>query len=258
MGADRYAVIDLDSLGYIVAYQQFVTLDNKIDKDKVKNHVRDFFSSILQAVEATHYCSFYQCKGHKNFRLGIYPEYKANRPPTPEYYTHWRSVITKVYQELKAIPLDIIESDDALSIVRDRYPNKNLIFCHNDKDMLQLYGEHYSFRKNEKTIITPKEAKLNLYTQILTGDSTDNIPGCKSIGSKKAQILLDNVTDLEEVTIEKFKSVGSDYIVMKQLITLLDDTQTYEELEIEFIKNTNLVDLNSLFEPISDVEDLFD
>ena len=72
-------VVDLDTLVYIVAYQQYKTLGNKGDADKVQAHVRDFISNILQITNAAEYAMFYQGKSHSNFRLDIAKDYKANR-----------------------------------------------------------------------------------------------------------------------------------------------------------------------------------
>ena len=280
----RIATTDLDSLGYIVAYQQFTTLDNKGDEEKVKTHVRDFYYSILQAVEATHHCSFYQCKGHNNFRKDLYPNYKAHRGETPEFYTHWIPTITEVFEEIGAIPLKIIESDDALSILRHRYPNEELIFCHNDKDMFQIWGSHYKFGKNPQFLeITKKEALFNLYTQVLTGDySTDNILGCgilvekiwksgpkkgetyyarQGVGPKEAIKLLEKVPteELQHAAINIFKEHGLDYFAEEAMIKLLDNEQTYEEFEVEFLENKNLLTVGNLFESSKDaIDSLFD
>ncbi len=279
----RSAVIDLDSIIYIVASNQFNKLGNRGDADKVKNNVRDFIESILNSVSADEYLMYYQNKGHRNFRLDVDKLYKANRPSSPEFITHWRTTITKTFDEMGAVPLQIIESDDAVSIINKTYDyiNGELIMCHNDKDMYQLPGTHYRFTTKEFRIVTAEEAKLNLYIQLLTGDSTDNIMGCgkkvtrvrkatneeyearKGVGPKTAESLLKKSRDqFEGVLTEEYKKVFPDnwreeIFVTKQLITLLDPKQTLEDFNTEFNKNDKLFTTSSIFTAASGIDSLF-
>jgi 5'-3' exonuclease len=60
-----------------------------------------------------------------------------------------------------------------------------------DKDLDMIRGWHYNFVKEQLYYVTEKEAIKNFYTQILTGDRVDNIPGLKGIGPVKAKKILD-------------------------------------------------------------------
>jgi ribosomal protein S28E/S33 len=69
---------------------------------------------------------------------------------------------------------------------------------HIDKDLNQFRGWHYNYRKKEKYFVTELEGLTAFYTQILTGDRTDNIIGIKGIGPVKAEkILQDCKTERE-------------------------------------------------------------
>ena len=245
------SVIDLDSLGYIVAWNQFSKHGNTTDETRVVEHIKDYFNTILQATEAEEYMSFFGGSRNKNFRNEIYPEYKSNRPESPEWYLHWKDVMIDTFKELGAIQLSTIESDDALSIIRNLYPEDGLLtLCHADKDMAQCWGLHYNIKKHQQYFITKERAKYNLFRQILIGDTTDNIPGCKNIGEKKADKLLSYVPFIErfeDVVKEQFVKAGSDYDTMYKLVKLLDDFSV-ESFDIKWIKNENLVLLGSLFE----------
>jgi len=240
------AIVDLDSLGFIVAYQQFVKLENKTDAEKVKNHVKDFVSSILNSVGAEEYMLFYQSQKHKNYRLEIYPEYKANRPETPEFFTHWRSVLYKIYEELGAVALNTIETDDALSIVFKIFPEKEIVLCHNDKDMFQIPCKHYLYKKLKFIDISIADSIRNLNIQLLQGDSIDNIKGCRRIGEVKAAKAIDS----GQSVIDVYKSVyGTDwrqhYVLNAKMIIL---GRVKEDFPIKWIKNTNLFKVDALFE----------
>ena len=88
----------------------------------------------------------------------------------------------------------------------------NTRICSPDKDVIeQTAGSHYNYQivglKDEQgnklegqyaskgTVTTSEEdAKMFLYKQMLTGDSTDGIEGVAGIGPKKAEKILSNVT----------------------------------------------------------------
>lgn len=194
----RIAVIDLDTITFLVAYKQF-DAGNRDRPEEVKTHVKEFLSTILLNIKATHYMMYYQVSGHQNFRKYFYPDYKANRPPTPEFMDVWKDTILAVYDELGAIGLKYIESDDAVSMyVRYcdiSYSQSEVIVVSADKDLNQISGEHYNPRKHETYFVTAKEAYYNYHKQLLTGDSTDNIKGIPGIGDKKADKALMESTD---------------------------------------------------------------
>lgn len=84
------------------------------------------------------------------------------------------------------------EADDLLGIAATAEPGS--IVCSIDKDLLQIPGRHYDFVKKEEVTISPKQAVLNFYAQVLSGDATDNVPGLTGIGPVKAKKILENAT----------------------------------------------------------------
>lgn len=79
---------------------------------------------------------------------------------------------------------------------------------HLDKDINLVPGQHYNWeltrlgkvvREARHYFITEEEALRNFYTQLLTGDVTDNIKGVPGIGPKKAEKLLQNSSTEEEM-----------------------------------------------------------
>lgn len=102
------------------------------------------------------------------------------------------------------------EADDALGIEHQKDPY-NSILCSIDKDFKQLEGHHYNFVKQEMFTVSEKEALINFYTQLLVGDTIDNIPGLWRVGPKRAgDILKDAKTEDElfEKTLEAYKKQG--------------------------------------------------
>ena len=88
-----------------------------------------------------------------------------------------------------------MEADDLVAIwaheALDR--KEEYVICGIDKDLLQIPGHHYNYGKDTWKLINEEEALHNLYLQCLTGDATDNIPGLKGIGPKKAEKILAGV-----------------------------------------------------------------
>ena len=63
--------------------------------------------------------------------------------------------------------------------------------------------------------VKEEEAIKNFYKQLLTGDRTDNIPGIKGIGDKKADKILDGLEeeeDLYRAVLEVYK-YNRDYLL---------------------------------------------
>jgi 5'-3' exonuclease len=52
---------------------------------------------------------------------------------------------------------------------------------------------HYNFVKKLLTKVTPSEGLKNFYTQVLTGDRTDNVIGLAGIGPVKAGKILEGL-----------------------------------------------------------------
>lgn len=122
--------------------------------------------------------------GANNFRytIGKTKPYKGNRATMvrPQFLPQIRQYLI---DNMNAIVVEVYEADDA--IATDMTIN-GAIHCGVDKDMLQIAGKHYNYVKKEWIEVTPEEATLTLYRQILMGDASDNIPGLPRIGEKKA------------------------------------------------------------------------
>jgi 5'-3' exonuclease len=157
--------------------------------------------------------------GDNNFRIreGTIKPYKGHRvSPKPPNYANLKKYFTESKNfEGKVIVTDGYEADDALSIkqlhelMSDEYDlecgkyKKNLygtVLCSRDKDLNMVPGYHYSWgsgKQKEKEVwyVTREEGWHWFYTQLLTGDSTDNIPGLYRVGSVAAKKLLSGLTE---------------------------------------------------------------
>lgn len=152
--------------------------------------------------------------GSRNFRelIAITRKYKGNRDTAvkPVYYEDIRKHLVEVYG---ASIVSGFEADDAVSL--DYIANKDdaAILVSADKDLDQIPGQHYDWVKKEFYEVIPKDAKTWLYTQMIAGDSTDNIPGVPGLGEKKAaKALADCQTpeDMAKVVIALYKEAYKD------------------------------------------------
>ena len=135
-------------------------------------------------------------KGKGNFRKDLYPDYKAKRP-TLEDDVRERLAYGHNYlvEEHGAVMADGMEADDLVAIwaYEAMAEGEHHVIAGIDKDLLQIPGEHYNFGKGTTTHVDVDTAHYNLMVQCLTGDNTDNIPGIKGIGPKKAEKILNGI-----------------------------------------------------------------
>lgn len=159
--------------------------------------------------------------GKDNFRFDIatVKPYKGNRKQEKPFYLPG----VRKYLEAwwGAVMVDYMEADDALAIVAARYDYKDVIIASRDKDLKQVPCIHYSWEVGNQpewgpelvteigdidvTLVDkllkngePSKAIKKIsgtgltwfYTQCITGDSTDNIPGLEGKGAGLAYELL--------------------------------------------------------------------
>lgn len=160
--------------------------------DVVAQSIDTAIMNILVKTKATEYVGFIQGPD-KSFRHKAFKTYKANRKEeAPEWMDKWKNLI---YQYLintwKFEQVNDMEVDDAVAIVCSK--EKDWVLAHIDKDLDQIPGKHYNFKKEFHYEVSEHEALMKLYTQYLTGDTTDNIKGVPGIGPAKAvKIFSDN------------------------------------------------------------------
>lgn len=159
---------------------------------------------ILETTGASDYQVF--ITGDNNFRYQIDPNYKANRKgkPDPIYRADANEYLVTEYG---ASVSDGYEADDAIGIAASGIPIEERVVCSIDKDLKQIEGYHYNWRKNEHATVTSLEGTQLLYRQLLTGDTADNIPGVGGIGPVKSARIIDSLED----ELDMFMAVQSLY-----------------------------------------------
>ena len=122
--------------------------------------------------------------GKGNFRHSVLPTYKSNRRGKPKPVL-LDTLIEHAWDSWDCKEVDCLEADDIMGILATRSPGRH-IMATIDKDLKQIPGIHYNWKKEQIKDIEPCEADYWFYFQVLTGDSTDGYGGCPGIGVARA------------------------------------------------------------------------
>ncbi|MEA4882816.1 MAG: T7 exonuclease [Clostridia bacterium] len=127
--------------------------------------------------------------GLDNFRYSILPTYKSNRRGKPKPVL-LDALIEHSRQVWDCKEEDCLEADDVMGIMATRSPGSYVIAT-TDKDLRQIPGTHYNWRKRLAEEVTTCAADYWFHFQVLAGDSTDGYSGCPGVGVCKAKAILE-------------------------------------------------------------------
>ena len=132
--------------------------------------------------------------GEGNFRNEINPQYKANRIGVRRPH-HLKACRDYLVEHYGAVKVDLMETDDMLTIRATELEaeGRPFVIASIDKDLKQMPGMHFDWVKDKYWEVTPEEARELLWTQVCTGDTTDNILSPEGIGPAKAKKLFEDV-----------------------------------------------------------------
>lgn len=201
----------LDASSYI--HRAFHAIRGLSTKDGIPTNAVYGFTTmllkVLREAQPRYLAVVYDAKG-PTFRHHIYPAYKANRPPLdPALKAQFplvRQVVTAL--GLPAVEVEGFEADDLMATLarQAREQGFEVVLVSGDKDLFQLISPQVRLWDTMKEItMGPEEVRAKLGVEpaqvvdfmALTGDSTDNVPGVPSVGSKSAANLLAQHPDLD-------------------------------------------------------------
>lgn len=206
---NNLVIIDADSLIYIIGSElEHLQLEPlgimKLD---------EFISDILITTGSKEYLGFIGGDG-RNFRkdIAVTKPYKGTRPEKPEWFVYWQPIlVSRMIEHWGFQPCDNIEADDACAIARARYGDlyNKIIIASPDKDLLQIGDTWFYDYTKRVTIYCDSTVSLHKFChQLITGDSTDNIPGCFGAGKVAADIEVGSIAKeglCKEKAIERVK-----------------------------------------------------
>lgn len=194
-------IFDADSLIYASCFKK--KEDRANDEDLFETDVNVAFNKFSEGMgkllafleEQVSVDEVIVCNGSKNnFRKDITPTYKLNRTQKrPEILTELHELVKLSYNSIWG---DGVETDDVVATLWAEEVEKNgvdsVIIMSLDKDYKQFpcWFYDYNYKKRELIKISEEEAYRNFYSQMIVGDSADNIKVCKGYGKVYASKLL--------------------------------------------------------------------
>jgi DNA polymerase I len=246
--------------GHAYAYRAFHAIGRLRGPDGAPtNAIFGFIRALdklIETVRPTHVAVVWD-GGLAADRLADLPTYKSQRPPMPE---ELRPQFDGINAWLDASGLawfcrEGLEADDAIATLGRRAVSQGwrVVVASADKDFLQLVSPGLGLlNPADKSQAIWGEAQVRAKTGVspaqvvdwlsLVGDSVDNIPGVRGVGTKTATALLarfgsvaDLYSRLEEVQPERLRTVlrGAEAVVRRneRLIRLREDLPLEVELE---------------------------
>ena len=180
-------LIDGDIIAYRSAFHA-KDQDLKVATDKADQLINKILERTLFVAAPHEYQVYLTGKGNFRFEVAKSHIYKGNRKDGEKPL--WLGGVRQhMIDNWNAIVSDGEEADDLIAIEATRY-GPDTIVASIDKDMMQIPCKHYNFGRDEWYTVDVHEGLTFFYTQILTGDSADNIIGLYRVGPAKAKQIL--------------------------------------------------------------------
>jgi len=154
-------------------------VDNELDKLKDR-----FFSDNIEVWLTPHVGNF-------RYDIAVSKPYKSARNSVKPY--HYKTVRQYMMDEHGAEVALGCEADDMVCTRQmDSFltGSADSVIVGPDKDLQNMFGLHYDPRKDIEKWLTWEQSATHFYTQMITGDSVDSIPGLPGRGIKHVEHLL--------------------------------------------------------------------
>ncbi|MGL5268223.1 MAG: DNA polymerase I [Spiroplasma sp.] len=266
-------IIDGNNLIYKAYYATAYHGKNLHSLDGIPtNALYAFIRMVNKFITTNHYDALFVAfdAGKITFRTKLFDGYKAKRNSTPQDLLIQIDLIKK-YLDLAEIPWNQetdYEADDLIGTISKNKDAKNyeINIISSDKDLYQLIDKNIKILLPQKglseiKIIDEKTFKKEYHIEPqqipdfkgLIGDSSDNLPGIKGIGSKLATKLLQKYNNLENIIAnsEKLTKNESTLIKANSESGLLSKTLAIIKLDTPLNKTLNQChyDINLLKKP---------
>ncbi|OQY05458.1 MAG: DNA polymerase I [Bacteroidetes bacterium 4572_117] len=213
-----------------------------------------------------------------SFRKKLYPEYKANRKPTPEDIIKSVPYIKQILEGFKIPIIEVpnYEADDSIGTLAKQAGKRgfDVFMMTPDKDFGQLVEENIKIYKparkgkpveilgvweiRQKYGIDYPEQVIDILA--LWGDAVDNVPGVSGIGEKKASKLVAEYGSVEKIyeNLHKIKGKLKENLeacrdtikLSKELVTIPLDVPVIFDEELYARKEKDKEKLMSVFDEL--------
>ena len=191
------ALVDGDLILYRTAFSCTVDVEweegivsRTLDLDEAMDSFKQVLYDIQGAISPDHLVLCFS--DTKNFRKGLWANYKANRKETPKPvgFNQFKERLLN-NPAINHLIVPTLEADDVMGIMATSPNVKGEKFIVSlDKDMKTVPGKHLHLGTFETFEVSEPEADFFFYTQVLTGDSSDGYRGCPGVGPVKAAKIL--------------------------------------------------------------------
>ncbi len=239
--------------GNALLYRAYHALPPLKSDGQLVNAVYGFFLILTKVLDETlpDYVVAAFDRKEKTFRHEEYEGYKAHRPEMPEDLA---TQIPIIKRGLKAFEIPVLdkkrfEADDIIATMATQWSGKHkVVILSGDRDLLQLVDNTINVRSpgrgvkrmvefDRKKVVEKYGIKPEFFVdyKALKGDSSDNIPGIKGIGKKRAERLVrnhgavekmyDNLDDVEDSLKSKLAQNRERVLKNKKLMSLHKDVE---------------------------------
>lgn len=155
-------------------------------------------TDIFECLNTDHYIMYFTGDGNYREQIATILPYKGNRSEEdkPAHYYELKDYL--LGPKWNSFVVHGKEADDAVAIDQSVMQQTNMKSCivSTDKDLDMIPGKHYDWVQKDLYDITELQGLKNFYTQLLTGDKVDNIPGIHGMGPVKAVKYLDDALQM--------------------------------------------------------------
>ncbi|HNR28062.1 MAG TPA: DNA polymerase I [Bacteroidales bacterium] len=208
--------------GHALLYRAYFAFLNRpmvntkgVDTSAIYGFCRSLFDIILKEKPSHLLVAF--DPGGKNFRHEAFPEYKANRPETPQVIKDSLPVVREFLESCRipVLTIEKAEADDVIGTLSKRAENEGfkVFMVTPDKDYGQLVSENILMYRPlnhndgweimgvkeicEKYGISDPGQVIDILA--IWGDTSDNIPGVRGIGEVGAKKLVSRYGSVENI-----------------------------------------------------------
>ncbi len=262
------------------AYYAFIKNPRINSKGQNTSAILGFVLTLEEVIikeQPTHIAVCFDPSG-PTFRHEAYPQYKAQRPASPEAIQFAVPYIKRLLAAHRIPVLEVpgYEADDVIGTIATKMgsDDTHVYMMTPDKDYAQLVTPHItmyrpSSGRKETEKLGPEEVKakyaLSSPTQVidmlaLMGDASDNIPGCPGVGEKTAQKLiaqygsvenlLAHTTELKGALQQKVEQNSEQIRFSKWLATIKRDVPIDVSLQALERRNPDSEQLTSIYQEL--------
>lgn len=190
-------LIDGDIIAYRAAFstEQMGSSDTRRKVDDLIQFILD--STVLFPEIGLDYVVYLTGKGNFRDNIAKSHPYKGNRKSVQKP-RHLQTARDHMESEYQAIISKGEEADDLIAKEAARL-DYHACVASIDKDMLQIPCWHFNIVRGDYLKVEPYGGIKFFYTQILTGDTADNIVGLWKVGPVKAKKILEDAETEEEL-----------------------------------------------------------